>query len=663
MYAYRTPGVYFEWRDTSPVRLPVLRTDVTGLVGIAERGPLHEPVRIESWTQFVSLYGRHVPQGYLAYAVEGFFANGGRTCWVVRIADPEAAHRASLVLRDDEGKDTLCLRASSEGTWANQLIVTLLRTGRERFTMLLRHAEGGQEVWADLTMAVAGVELKDEQHRPVLRLIGTHPAIWNGAQDGCTTVATVEPKEGTENRFDLTIKMGVQEEKWLDLSLDRSDPRYAEKVLNDPDSGSGILVARDLRSVGAPVSPLRERTWDFQIEPRYVREVLNDKTTGSSWIEIEHLSSSSGFPANTPNTEANNFHEGSPRWAGGADGLSRLKIEHFSGDKEVPAGKCWGLGCLKRVDEVSVLAMPDIMPKPAYPRSFSPTPPDCALLDPVPELPKPIPPIEPEQPPAFTSIQILELQQALVRQCEKLKDRVAILDPLPGHQSLEAVTEWRRSFDTSYAALYFPWLRVPDPRRLEGLLRPLPPSGHVAGIYARGDLQVGAHKPPANQALEAVKALAVEIDDSRHGEMNDAQINVIRRYSGRGLRVGGARTLSSDMSLRYINVRRLLLMIEEAIEEGTQDLVFEPNNQDLWRTVERRVRVFLDDLWRAGGLDGATAEDAYSVRCDAETNPPAEQDLGRLICEVGVLPPWPAEFVVVRIGFTQSGVELVEGGV
>jgi hypothetical protein len=170
------------------------------------------------------------------------------------------------------------------------------------------------------------------------------------------------------------------------------------------------------------------------------------------------------------------------------------------------------------------------------------------------------------------------------------------------------------------------------------------------------------HKPPANEELEAVKDVRVAVDDLAHGDLNNHGINVIRAQQGRGVRVSGARTIapSDKPEWRYINVRRLLLMIEEAIDEQTQWTVFEPNNPDLWREVDRVARSFLDGLWRRGMLDGATAEEAYFVRCDETTNPADQTEAGRLICEIGVLPPWPAEFVVVRIGKTEGGTEILE---
>jgi phage tail sheath protein FI len=189
----------------------------------------------------------------------------------------------------------------------------------------------------------------------------------------------------------------------------------------------------------------------------------------------------------------------------------------------------------------------------------------------------------------------------------------------------------------------------------------VPPSGHIAGVYARVEALVGPHKPPANEVLDAALDVTVAVDDLIHGRLNDGQVNVLRAYAGRGLRVAGARTLSSESEWRYVNVRRLMLMIERSLEAGTQWLVFEPNNPALWRDFERVLRGFLDDLWRRGMLDGATAAQAYSVACDISTNPPAETDAGRLIAVIGVQPPWPAEFVVARIGKTENGIQVMEG--
>jgi phage tail sheath protein FI len=194
-----------------------------------------------------------------------------------------------------------------------------------------------------------------------------------------------------------------------------------------------------------------------------------------------------------------------------------------------------------------------------------------------------------------------------------------------------------------------------------GGLRPVPPSGHIAGIYARVENRTGPHKPPANELIEDAPDVSLAVGHVLYGDFNDYQINVLRTAPGRGLRVLGERTLSNDAIWRYVNVRRLLISIERTIDRYTQWIVFEPNNRDLWRDMDRVIRLFLDDIWHRGWLDGDAAEQAYTVQCNASTNPPEERDLGRVVTAIGVLPPWPAEFVVVRIGKTEAGTQVLEG--
>jgi Bacteriophage tail sheath protein len=208
------------------------------------------------------------------------------------------------------------------------------------------------------------------------------------------------------------------------------------------------------------------------------------------------------------------------------------------------------------------------------------------------------------------------------------------------------------------AALYYPWLVVDDPLGLRGVVRSVPPSGHVAGMFARVDRTRGVHKPPANEALEGVYDTTIALDDATHGMLNDAGVNAIRTVPGRGVLVLGGRTLAPDITWRYVNVRRLFLMIEKTLDKEFQALVFEPNNPRLWRDIQRQVGNFLERLWGLGMLDGATAEDSYTVRCDETTNPPWETDQGRVICLVGIQPPYPAEFVIVRIGLSRDGVAI-----
>jgi phage tail sheath protein FI len=345
--------------------------------------------------------------------------------------------------------------------------------------------------------------------------------------------------------------------------------------------------------------------------------------------------------------------------AGGADGLKTLAPDHFTGS-DAPDGVSWGLVALEKIREVSFVAVPDFMPSPYIVPGHTSAPPyDCSKLDQPAPLPQ-IPQTPPEYPPPFTPTQIVSLQQALIGHCEKMRYRVAILDCPESLAPDEAAATRQKVQYTNHAALYYPWVLVDDPLLLSGVVRAIPPSGIVAGVYARSDLQFGVHKPPANAIAENVLDVQTQVDQVVHGELNDANVNVIRSFPGRGIRVYGARTVSSDTTWTYVNIRRLILMIEKAIDLNSQWMVFEPNDTRLQREMDRIVRTFLESLFRAGMLDGLTSDDAYLVKCDDSLNPPEVIDAGQIICQIGVQPPYPAEFVVVIVGKTQDALNILQ---
>jgi phage tail sheath protein FI len=247
------------------------------------------------------------------------------------------------------------------------------------------------------------------------------------------------------------------------------------------------------------------------------------------------------------------------------------------------------------------------------------------------------------------------VQTAMIAHCERLGDRVAILDS-PPNATPQEIKEWRMNiagYDSSYAALYYPWIQVDDPI----LNRPIyiPPSGHMAGIWARSDNTRGVHKAPANEVVLGATGLAYNTTKGEQDTLNPIGVNCIRAFPGRGIRVWGARTLSSNPSWRYINVRRLFNYVEKSIENGTQWVVFEPNDPMLWARVRRDVGAFLSMVWSSGALFGASPSMAYYVKCDEELNPPESRDVGRLIVEIGMAPVKPAEFVIFRISQWAGG--------
>ncbi len=248
------------------------------------------------------------------------------------------------------------------------------------------------------------------------------------------------------------------------------------------------------------------------------------------------------------------------------------------------------------------------------------------------------------------------VQTAMLDHCAAMKDRVAILDSPPdmGPQEIRA---WRLNtagYDSKYGALYYPWVRVANPfGNGESML--VPPSGHMAGIWARNDGERGVHKAPANEVVRGAIGLEFQISRNEQDSLNPVGINCIRAFPGRGVRVWGARTLSSDPAWRYLNVRRLFNFVEKSIENGTQWVVFEPNDLDLWERVRRDISAFLTRVWRDGALFGATPQESFYVKCDEELNPPEVRDVGQMIVEVGLAPVKPAEFVIFRISQYSGG--------
>jgi phage tail sheath protein FI len=265
----------------------------------------------------------------------------------------------------------------------------------------------------------------------------------------------------------------------------------------------------------------------------------------------------------------------------------------------------------------------------------------------------------------------------MLEHCETRKDRFAILDgPIVSGGDMDIPASGK-----GYGALYVPWVRVTRPSWFVGdqqvevagpLRRKLikterselfvPPSGHVAGLFARVDAERGVHKAPANEILMGITGLSQNINGIEQGQYNDRGVNVIRVFKDRGIRVWGARTLAtkSDPSWKYINVRRLFIMVEQSIMQGMQWAVFEPNDKFLWSKLTRDVRAYLLRVWRSGALFGNTPEEAFYVKCDGETNPRYLIDAGQVNVQVGLCPVKPAEFVVFSIGQWDGGALIEE---
>jgi len=294
---------------------------------------------------------------------------------------------------------------------------------------------------------------------------------------------------------------------------------------------------------------------------------------------------------------------------------------HFEGD----VANRTGMGSLAAIDEITMVLMPDAMNLNGDGK------------------------------------QLRDVQTKMIAHCENQGDRMAILDA-PRDLKPQDVLDWRMNqagYDSKMAALYWPWIEVMDP--LTKLPIMVPPSGHVAGVWARVDGTRGVHKAPANEVVQGTIGIDFQITHAEQGALNQSGVNCIRAFSGRGIRIWGARTLSSDPEWRYINVRRLFNYVSESISEGTQWSVFEPNDSQLWMRLRAAVSSFLKRTWSSGALFGATEAEAFYVKCDAETNPPEVIEAGQVVCEIGIAPVKPAEFVIFRLSqFTGGGEAEVE---
>ena len=298
-----------------------------------------------------------------------------------------------------------------------------------------------------------------------------------------------------------------------------------------------------------------------------------------------------------------------------------------------------GLQTLAALDAIDLVGAPDIMrprPHPTDPNRWRPPDPNA----------------------------VRTMQVAVLEHCVSSGDRFAILDSQPC-ADVNTVLHQRQGLSGANGALYYPWVRglrrpgafsVPDcPAIAEGFI---PPCGHVAGVYARTDQRVGVHKAPANENLEGVSDLEFSLTNAQQDRLNPMGVNCLRAFPGRGLRVWGARTLSMDPAWTYINVRRLVLTAGRWIDRNMAGVAFEPNDARLWARVGRELTAYLGRLFQQGALQGRTAQEAFYVKCDAETNPPEVRDAGQLVTEIGLAPAMPNEFVVVRIIHSTGGVTI-----
>ena len=345
-------------------------------------------------------------------------------------------------------------------------------------------------------------------------------------------------------------------------------------------------------------------TWDDlsmeSTKENYVENVINGK---SNYIQVDSLDSTSTVPDNRPQVQSD------VPLAGGVDGVSDITDSDYIGSEATKSG----LYAFDDVDEVNSIAIPGITSQTAV--------------------------------------------QAGLDYCAGRADAGFVAD-CPPDQTPQETKTFREQFDSSYGYYYYPRVLINDP--LTKTVKPIPVSGHIMGIFARSDGERGVHKAPANEVVFGAVGLEYNVTDGEQEILNPAGVNCIRSFRGRGIRVWGARTMSSDPNLRYVHKRRFLMFIEESIAEGTQWAVFEPNDEVLWGKLVRSAGAFLKRQYLEGALFGKTEEEAYFVRCNEETNPPEVRAAGQVVIEVGVNIVETAEFVIFRISQWDGGRKVIE---
>jgi uncharacterized protein len=252
------------------------------------------------------------------------------------------------------------------------------------------------------------------------------------------------------------------------------------------------------------------------------------------------------------------------------------------------------------------------------------------------------------------------VQKAMIIHCETMKNRFCILDPIKD-SDINAIRKQEELLVSrkGYAAIYYPWIKVGietlDGGQVKLINDCVPPSGYLAGVYARTDRNTGVHKAPANEIVQGAIGVKAAVTQRQQDILNPLGINSIRAFAGRGIRVWGGRTISDDSLWKYVNIRRLFIFLEESIAEGTQWVVFEPDNQKLWARVKQSITQFLTEVWKDGALMGSRAEQAFFVNCDLTTMTRDDIANGRLIIVIGVAPVKPAEFIIFRVAHSSVG--------
>ena len=606
MPEYLTPGIYVEGTNMRSRLIDGVPTGTLGMVGVTEYGPVPHPTRdaqavagpmlVTSAAEYERFYGGLMNGAMpcrLALAARAFFANGGQRLYVQRVFVPTAVSEGTGP-QDDLARIELPVGAHDpvvrwEARWPGAA------GSRLRVVTRFRRSENVQ-VGTELRGLLPGAAVETAP------LVGGQPPVLADGQ-APTNLHVVTQVDGILSLRDGAggVTAPVPDQAAFHITLD-VEVHFGDRVDLYRGLELGAEHPRCIKSVLHATEPADESclVWLAGTEPEGAGPALSSPKAAAV---LDALVSPGKHGV---------------QLVGGSDGaeLTPGALKGRAGRAET-SSPATGLAALGEVDDIAIVAMPDS----TY--------------------------FQDEEGAA-------EAVDALIAHCERARFRFALIDP-PENAAVSEVRAFRSRFDSPYGALYYPWLRFSNlsPGPSPGLPPTpvdVPPSGAVAGIYARSDSERGVHKAPVNQVVRCITGLVAHVSAGEREVLTSEGVNTLRFFEERGNLIWGARTVSSDPEWKYVNVRRLFIYLEHSIAKSTQWAGFEPNDERLWVTIRSTVEAFLTAIWRSGALIGTRSEEAFFVRCDRTTMTQNDLDNGRLVCEVGIAPLHPAEFVIFRIG-------------
>jgi phage tail sheath protein FI len=643
----KAPGVYID-EVSVPGPIQPAGTSTAAFLGPAQKGPLGKPTFLTNAQQFTDTFGSYIedPQRvYVTHAVKGFFDEGGNTCYFVRVG---TGVQAAQVLKDRGAtpRATLTVTALTEGTDGNNIKVQVddasianTKPTRTKLAALSAGAAGSTQVTvaplADAALfkpgdAVFLEQAPNSERNTIASISGAaltlSSALANSYAAGTVRLADLIPGQqrirvdsvaGIETGSYVSISQGATTEQGVVRTVDgvNSSITLTSGLTNlytmkPGDPNVAIATLEFALTISGPTTG-SEVFGTLSLDPRHSRYF--QRVVASQMVSVDLADPP------TPTPPAKNL----PAVQNPAVALTGGVKDSISSIVTTDYHKA--IDTLLRLDDVNLLCVPDAVGG------------------------------------TFTAADTQDIQSYMVAHCGKVLNRFAILDSLKGATLSSIVTQRTNlNSEAGHASLYYPWVVISNP--LGSGRVTVPPSGHVAGVFANNDNARGVFKAPANEPITMALDLEQILTDDEQGPLNEQGIDIIRSFPGRGILVWGARTIApSDVTQwRYNSVRRFVSFVEMSLRNGTRFAVFEPNNLTLWGTVKRLVNDFLTTQWAEGALVGATPDQGFSVRIDEQLNPPQLVALGILTIEVKLYPAPPAEFVVFRIIQQPGGASVTE---